>query len=89
MCADVSLSDLSSYIESGSGSQDEPLESLEEQADWPADLKTIEAREKNPELEPTKDDLDKDAAANGFGKFYAAFGGGREGLEACDVGAYF
>ena len=27
--------------------------------------------------------MDADAASQGFGKAYAAFGGGREGLEAC------
>lgn len=27
--------------------------------------------------------MDADAASKGYGKAYAAFGGGREGLEAC------
>ena len=31
--------------------------------------------------------LEAEAAAKGYGKFYAAFGGGRDGLTACRAGA--
>ena len=33
--------------------------------------------------------MDAEAASKGFGKAYAAFGGGREGLEACAASEHF
>jgi hypothetical protein len=37
----------------------------------------------NPNSGPAREELQKEADAKGFGQMYAAFGGGRAGLEAC------
>ncbi len=43
-----------------------------------------------PKLKFTSEEttaLEKEAGDKGYGKLYAAFGGGKEGLEACAAGA--
>jgi hypothetical protein len=72
-----------------------PLEPVpDDDEEWLVDDEEIEAASPQEPaaawLEATHDaqraQWEAEAAANGYGKLYAAFGGGKEGLEACAAG---
>ena len=40
-------------------------------------------------LSPSSAEMEAEANQKGYGRAYAAFGGGKEGLEACAASKYF
>ena len=73
-------SSLQSMDEASPSGQDEEEELEELSTDW----QDIYGR--GPAKKPESQDLEKIAAENGFGKLYAAFGGGQDGIQACSAG---
>lgn len=91
--ADDGLSLLTSDIESGVGSIEDSTDESniiaaeeEEEDELSTDWEEIQNGNGKKIMVPKSLDIEEEAAKLGFGKLYAAFGGGTQGTRACAAG---
>jgi len=57
-------------------------------AEHAAEAQRLEELRQQQAAQPSALELQAEADAKGYGRLYAVFGGGREGLEACAASAF-